>query len=93
VELFERFELLLEQHYREHWNVSRYAATLSITPTHLSRITRSVTGHGASQLIIDRVVREGRRNLVYTNLPISTIAYALGFRDPTYFSRLFSSRP
>ena len=90
VELFERFELLLEQHYREHWNVSRYAATLSITPTHLSRITRSVTGHGASQLIIDRVVREGRRNLVYTNLPISTIAYALGFRDPAYFSRLFS---
>jgi AraC family transcriptional activator of pobA len=90
VELFERFEVLLEKHYREHWNVSRYAAALSITPTHLSRITRSVTGHGASQLIIDRVVREGRRNLVYTNLPISTIAYALGFRDPAYFSRLFS---
>jgi AraC family transcriptional regulator, transcriptional activator of pobA len=89
-ELFERFEVLLEERYREHWNVSRYAAALSITPTHLSRITRSVTGHGASQLIIDRIIREGRRNLVYTNLSISKIAYSLGFRDPAYFSRLFS---
>ena len=90
VELFERFEALLEERYREHWNVAKYAAALSITPTHLSRITRSVTGHGASQLIIDRTIREARRNLAYTNLPISTIAYALGFRDPAYFSRQFS---
>jgi len=90
MELFEHFEALLEEHYREHWNVSRYAAALSITPTHLSRITRLVTGHGASQLIIDRIIREGRRNLVYTNLSISMIAYSLGFRDPAYFSRLFS---
>jgi len=36
------------------------------------------------------VIREARRNLVYTNLPVSTIAYALGFNDPAYFSRLFS---
>ena len=48
------------------------------------------TGHAASQLIQERVVREARRNLVYTNLPISTIAYALGFNDPAYFSRIFS---
>ena len=67
-----------------------YAAALSVTSTHLSRLTRSATGHAASHLILERVIREARRNLVYTNLPISTIAYALGFNDPAYFSRLFS---
>ena len=36
------------------------------------------------------MIREARRNLVYTNLPVSTIAYALGFGDPAYFSRLFA---
>jgi AraC family transcriptional activator of pobA len=41
-------------------------------------------------LIVERIIREARRNLVYTNLPVSTIAYALGFNDPAYFSRLFS---
>jgi AraC family transcriptional activator of pobA len=90
IELFERFEALLEQHFREHWTVSQYATMLSVTPTHLSRITRCATGHAASHLIVERIIREARRNLVYTNLPISTIAYALGFNDPAYFSRLFS---
>jgi AraC family transcriptional activator of pobA len=89
-DLFRRFEALLEQHFLQHWTVSDYAAALSITPTHLSRLTRSATGHAASHLILDRVIREARRNLVYTNLPVSTIAYALGFGDPAYFSRLFS---
>jgi AraC family transcriptional activator of pobA len=90
IELFERFEALLEQHFLAHWTVSQYAGALSITPTHLSRITHSATGRAASHLIVERIVREARRNLVYTNLPVSTIAYALGFNDPAYFSRLFS---
>lgn len=89
--IFARFEALLEQHFLEHWSVSDYAAALAVTPTHLSRITRSATGHAASHLVLDRIMREARRNLVYTNLPISTIAYALGFSDPAYFSRLFSA--
>ena len=90
-ELFARFEALLEQHFLEHWTVAHYAGALSVTPTHLSRITRSATGHAASHFIVERIIREARRNLVYTNLPVSTIAYALGFNDPAYFSRLFSA--
>jgi AraC family transcriptional regulator, transcriptional activator of pobA len=88
--LLQKFEALLEAHFLQHWTVSDYAAALSITPTHLSRLTRSATGHAASHLILERIIREARRNLVYTNLPVSTIAYALGFSDPAYFSRLFS---
>lgn len=89
-DLFRRFEALLERHYLAHWSVAQYAKALSITPTHLSRVARAATGHAASQLIVERIVREARRNLVYTNLPVSTIAYALGFDDPAYFSRLFA---
>jgi AraC family transcriptional activator of pobA len=88
--ILHRFEALLDQHFLQHWTVSDYAAALSITPTHLSRLTRAATGHSASHLILDRVIREARRNLVYTSLPVSTIAYALGFNDPAYFSRLFA---
>jgi AraC family transcriptional activator of pobA len=89
-DLFRRFEALLEQHFLEHWSVADYAATLSVSPTHLSRLTKAATGHAASELIQERLIREARRNLVYTNLPVSTIAYALGFNDPAYFSRLFA---
>jgi AraC family transcriptional activator of pobA len=90
-DLLERFQDLVEQHYLQHWTVSQYASALSVTPTHLSRIARAATGHAASRVILNRIVREARRNLVYTNLPISTIAYALGFKDPAYFSRVYAT--
>ena len=45
----------------------------------------------AGALSINRLIREARRNLVYTNLPVSTIAYALGFEDPAYFSRVYAA--
>jgi AraC family transcriptional activator of pobA len=89
--LFRRFETLLEQHHLQRWSVADYAEALSVTPTHLNRVTRTATGDTASHLILNRLVREARRNLVYTNLPISTIAYALGFEDPAYFSRIYAA--
>lgn len=90
-ELFRRFEALLEQHHLERWSVSDYAGALSVTATHLNRVTRAATGDTASHLILHRLIREARRNLVYTNLPVSTIAYALGFEDPAYFSRVYAA--
>ena len=53
-------------------------------------MARAATGRPATGLIEERLIREARRNLVYTNLPVSTVAYALGFSDPAYFSRVFS---
>jgi AraC family transcriptional activator of pobA len=41
-------------------------------------------------MIEARLMREARRNLAYTNLSITSIADALGFADPAYFSRVFS---
>lgn len=86
----QRFKQLIEQHFLEHWRVADYARALAISPTHLSRLTRAATGESASRLIEARLLREARRNLAYTNLSISTIAYALGYTDPAYFSRVFT---
>lgn len=89
--LLKRFETLLEAHYREHWRVADYAGALSVSAAHLSRILRGATGLAASQLIQERIIQEARRNLVYTNFPVSSISYALGFDDPAYFSRVFAA--
>ncbi len=88
--LLRRFEALIETHYLQHWSVADYAAALAVTPTHLTRLARAATGRPASRLIEERLVREARRNLAFTNLPVATIAYALGFDDPAYFSRVFA---
>jgi len=87
--LVQRFSELIEIHFLEHWQVRDYANALSISTTHLSRLTRATTGHSALRLIEARLMREARRNLAYTNLSVSTIAYSLGYTDPAYFTRAF----
>jgi AraC family transcriptional activator of pobA len=88
--LFHRFEALVDAHHLDQWAVADYAQALRVSPTHLSRVVRAATGEPASRLIGARLMREARRNLVYTSLPVTTIAYALGFAEPAHFSRVFS---
>ncbi len=85
-----RFEDLVDKHFLAHWTVAQYAAALAISTTHLSRVMRQTTGMPASRIIEARMIREARRQLIFTNLGISQIAYALGYIDPAYFSRTFS---
>jgi len=87
--LQKRFEALVEQHHLEHLSVADYANRLAVTPTHLSRVMRQATGQSASAAIEARVIREARRNLAFSNLSVSEIAYQLGYSDPAYFSRVF----
>jgi len=86
---FERFNQLLEQHYHEPWPVARYAAHTGITPAHLNVLCRASVGQSAQALIHQRRLLEARRMLVYTSMRINTIADALGFHDPAYFTRFF----
>lgn len=84
-----RFEALVEEHARAHLGVADYADLLGVTPTHLSRVMRKATGKAALATIEGYMIREARRNLAFSNLSISEIAYHLGYEDPAYFSRVF----
>lgn len=87
--LHHRFEALLQAHATQHLSVADYAARLGVTPTHLSRVLRDSTGQSALAVIQAHLMREARRNLAFSNLPVSEIAYQLGYVDPAYFSRVF----
>lgn len=72
-------------------SVAGYAARLGITPTHLTRVCRSVSGLGASGLLQSRLLSEGRRRLADTPLPVHQIADALGYGSAAYFARSFGA--
>ncbi len=87
--LQKRFEVLLDTHHLRHLGVSDYADLLAVTPTHLSRVMRRTTGRSASAAIEERLIREARRNLAFSNLSVTEVGYQLGFSDPACFSRVF----
>jgi len=86
---FGRFRQLLDENYRDHWNVGDYARALAVSPSKLNRMCQQFAGQSALEVIHDRLVLEARRLLLYTDGSVSTIADELGFNDPGYFCRFF----
>jgi AraC family transcriptional regulator, transcriptional activator of pobA len=89
---FRRFRQLVEQHFRGHWSVARYAAAIAITEDRLYDLCLQVAGKPPQSLLHDRLLLEAKRDLLYTTLAVSEICYGLGFKDPAYFCRFFTKR-
>lgn len=87
-----RFRALIEETFRSPWPIGDYANHLGISATQLNRLCRATTGRSALGLVHERILLEAQRELIYTSLGIAEIAYALGFRDPAYFTRFFAAR-
>jgi AraC family transcriptional activator of pobA len=41
-------------------------------------------------MLDERALLEARRLLLYSNLSVAEVAYAIGFEDSAYFSRFFA---
>ena len=88
--LARRYLAWLDGRFRDQPSVADAAAALGVTPTHLSRVCRQVTGRPASAHLHARLVLEAKRLLVYTPMQVAQIGFALGFADPAWFSRFFA---
>lgn len=90
--MFARFRVLVENRYRDHHPVSAYAADLAVTEKRLITACLRVAAMAPLDVIHARLLTEAKRNLLYTSMSVAEAGYALGFRDPTYFSRFFARR-
>jgi len=89
VTITNRFKGLLFSHIREHHLVSDYAALLNITPNHLYKSVKAITGKSPTRWIDETIVLEAKVLLSQTRLTISEIATEVGIDDQSYFTRLF----
>jgi AraC family transcriptional regulator, transcriptional activator of pobA len=87
--LVPRFEALVRARFRERLKLTDYATALAVSPSHLSRMSRQITGTSATRFVESVVFKEACNQLAYTRTPISRIGYDLGFDDAAYFSRAF----
>jgi len=70
-------------------NVTFYADTLHTTSQNLNAICQKVFNKTASEVIAEHIIREVKRQLLYTNKSIGDIAYDLEFKDTSHFTKYF----
>ncbi|NJM94704.1 MAG: helix-turn-helix domain-containing protein [Cytophagales bacterium] len=87
--LVKRFKQSLEEKYQLHWTPSDYAELLAVTPSHLTETIKDLTGKTTGELIQEKIILETKRLLLHTEKSASEIAFDLGFKDQSYFTRFF----
>lgn len=91
-ELAARFVALVEENFRAHWTVARYAAALGITRDRLHDLSRAAHGRSPGALIRARLTLEARQFLEHSPLSLGQIADALGFSGAAQFNRFFRAQ-
>ncbi|WP_042406004.1 helix-turn-helix domain-containing protein [Streptacidiphilus carbonis] len=89
-DVFRAFRREVERSFTATRDVQDYAARLGYAPRTLTRACLAATGTTAKQFLDTRVTLEAKRLLVHTDLPVTTIARAVGFSEPTNFGKFFA---
>jgi AraC family transcriptional regulator, transcriptional activator of pobA len=72
--------------------VEHVARQLNVSPNYLSGMLKALTGQSTQQHIHDKLIEKAKEKLSTTDLPVSEIAYELGFEHPQSFSKLFKTK-
>lgn len=81
--------LYIKDNLTDDLKLETLATKFSISPSHLSKQFKLLTGIGLSEYINISRISASENLLLNTNLSITEIAFKCGFNDSNYFSRVF----
>ena len=97
--LLSRFEMLLDDYFKTNKaltdglpSVSYFAEKLNLSSKYLSELLQSLTAQSTLNHIHNKLIEKAKEKLSTTNLPVSQIAYELGFEHSQSFSKLFKNK-
>ncbi|WP_405370805.1 helix-turn-helix domain-containing protein [Nonlabens sp. Asnod2-A12] len=92
VDLVRRFNILVEQHFKEKHQVADYADLLFKSPKTLSNFFKKHDVKSPLKIINERITAEAKRLLLYSDKSAEEIAYELGYNEPSHFSKFFKKQ-
>ena len=94
-----RFEGLLNNYFQSDKpqtlglpSVAYCAEQLNLSPKYFGDLIKKETGKSAQEMLQDKVLRIAKERVLDTRKSISEIAYEIGFKYPSHFTRLFKSQ-
>ena len=85
--LVRAYAALIERDFQSGRSMAVYARALGVTPTHLTRVCKQLSGLTAADMLTERSLHAARDLLEADEMPVGQIAASLGFGSAAYFSR------
>ncbi|WP_017905931.1 helix-turn-helix transcriptional regulator [Pseudomonas asplenii] len=81
--------LYIDQHFRDSIDQKELAARSGMTTFRFSRLFKETFGLGFTDYILNKRMEFAKELLDNSQMPITSIGYEAGFKDPSYFARAF----
>ena len=82
----------LDENYNQNITLDILAARVYLSRSYLAHIFKQETGSTIMEYLILKRVKEAKRLLATTDLPIAVVANKVGYQDFSYFGRIFKKR-
>ncbi len=79
----------IRTHIMENLEIQEIARNVGLSKDHFIRLFHKEVGETPTQFIIGRKIEKAELLLITESTPIKSIAYALSFKDSSYFNRVF----
>ncbi len=80
---------VIERRFDEPISLDDVATAVAVSPSHLTRVVRRLTGRTVNEWIAERRMAEARRLLLETDAKVEGVARRCGYGDTGYFRRHF----
>ncbi|WP_171656417.1 helix-turn-helix domain-containing protein [Paenibacillus foliorum] len=81
----------LNNNMQQTHTVERLASRVLLSPSRFAHLFKSETGDSVIETLLKIRLRHASRLLAHTTLSVAEVSDNIGFRDPLYFSKQFSS--
>lgn len=65
------------------------AELCAMTTVRFSRLFKQYCGVGFQEYVMGKRMQAAEELLLNSDMPVSSVAYSVGFKDPSYFARAF----
>ena len=81
--------LYIDQHFRDSIDQRDLAKRCGMTTFRFSRVFKEANGLGFTDYVLNKRMSFAKELLDNSQMPITSIGYEAGFKDPSYFARAF----
>lgn len=90
--LVAKFKSIANRDINKDYNINEYAQKMNISIRTLQKAFAEEEKQTPNEWLADRMILEIKRNLINRNAKISDIAYSLGFKELSHFTKFFKSK-
>lgn len=81
----------IEDDFSKQWRIENFAQMAHMSRANFMRVFRTATGESPISYLLNQRIHKAMTLLASTKLPISEIAFEVGFNDSNYFTRQFKT--